>query len=91
MQVVWREHLEIMSQTWDNGGSQELLGVTLAEGDNGGSQESMGVTLALTHNIGNIEPKKTISCGQAGMPVCSLHTNESAKLSVQNTEGISNQ
>ena len=54
MQVVWREHLEIMSQTWDNGGSQELLGVTLAEGDNGGSQESMGVTLAEGHSSGDM-------------------------------------
>ena len=33
--------------------------------DRGGSQESMGVTLAETHSSGNIEPEEAISYSQA--------------------------
>ena len=35
----------------------------------GGSQESMGVILAETHNSGDMEPKEAISCSQAGTPL----------------------
>ena len=34
--------------------------------DKGGTQESMGVTLAVTHSIGNIEPEEGTLYGQAG-------------------------
>ena len=39
------EHLEDMPETWHRGGSQESMGVTLAE----------------THSSGNIEPEEAIS------------------------------
>jgi hypothetical protein len=41
-----------MTKTWDDGGAQEL----------------MRVTLAVTHNIGDKEPEEATSCSQAGMP-----------------------
>ena len=34
----------------------------------GGSQESMGVILAETHNSGDMEPEEDISYSQAGPP-----------------------
>jgi hypothetical protein len=34
-----------------------------------GSQESVGVTLANSHSSGDMEPKEAISCSQAGIPV----------------------
>jgi hypothetical protein len=34
-----------------------------------GSQESMGVNLAETHCSGNIEPEQATSCRQAGSPM----------------------
>jgi hypothetical protein len=34
----------------------------------GGSQESMGVTLAETPSSGDIEPEETTSYSQAGLP-----------------------
>ena len=37
--------------------------------DKGGTQESMGVTLAVTHSIGDMEPEEATSCSQAGTPV----------------------
>ena len=37
--------------------------------DKGGAQESMGVTLAVTHYIGDMEPEEATSCSQAGTPV----------------------
>ena len=37
--------------------------------DKGGAQESMGVTLAVTHSIGDMEPEEATSCSQAGTPV----------------------
>ena len=43
-------HLQDETETWDKGGVQE----------------SVGVTLAVTHHIGDMEPKKAISCSQAG-------------------------
>ena len=46
-------HLEDGSETWDKGGTQE----------------SMGVTLAVTHYIANVEPEEAISCSQIGTPV----------------------
>jgi hypothetical protein len=38
-------HLQDEKETWDKGGTQE----------------SMGVTLAVTHNIGDMEPEETTS------------------------------
>ena len=46
-------HLQDETETWDKGGTQE----------------SMGVTLAVTHSIGDMEPEEATSCSQAGTPV----------------------
>ena len=37
--------------------------------DKGGTQESMGVTLAVTHSIGDMEHEEVTSCSQAGTPL----------------------
>ena len=37
--------------------------------DNGGTQESLGVTLAVTHYDGDMEPEKATSCSHAGTRV----------------------
>ena len=37
--------------------------------DKGGTQESMGVTLAVTHSIGDMEPEEATSFSQAATPV----------------------
>ena len=34
--------------------------------DRGGTQESIGVTLAVTHNIGDMKPEESTSCSQVG-------------------------
>ena len=46
-------HLQDETETWDKGGTQE----------------SMGVTLAVTHYIGDMEPQEATSCIQTGTPV----------------------
>ena len=42
-------HLQNETETWDKGGAQE----------------SMGVSLAVTHSIGNVGPEEATSCSQA--------------------------
>ena len=42
-------HLQNETETWDKGGGQE----------------SMGVSLAVTHSIGNVGPEEATSCSQA--------------------------
>jgi hypothetical protein len=37
--------------------------------DMGGAQESMGVSLAVTHSIEYMEPESATSCGNTGIPV----------------------
>jgi hypothetical protein len=51
----WRggRHLKDVPKTWDRGGAQE----------------SMVVTLAVTHSIGDMKPEKATSCSQSGTPV----------------------
>jgi hypothetical protein len=49
---VW-VHLQDQIETWDKGGSQN----------------SIRVTLAVTHYIGDMEPEKATSCSQKGTPV----------------------
>ena len=49
---VWG-HLQDETETWDKGGTQE----------------SMGVTLAVTHSIGDMEPEEATSCSQVETPV----------------------
>ena len=34
--------------------------------DKGGAQESMGMTLAMSHYNGNMEPEEATSCSQTG-------------------------
>ena len=48
-----REDLQEETETWDKGGTQK----------------SMVVTLFVTHGIGDMEPEKATSCNQAGTPV----------------------
>ena len=45
-----RGHLQEETETWDKGGTQE----------------SMGVTLAVTHYIGDMEPEEATFCIQTG-------------------------
>ena len=47
---VVRGHLQKEKETWDRGGTQE----------------SMEVSLAVNHSIGDIEHGETASCGQTG-------------------------
>ena len=37
--------------------------------DKGGTQDSVRVTLAVTHYTGDMEPEEATSCSQAGTPV----------------------
>ena len=46
----WEGHLQDETETWEKGGAQE----------------SMGVTLAVTHSIGDMEPEEATSCSQPG-------------------------
>ena len=46
-------HLQEETKTWDKGGAQE----------------SMGVSLAVTHSIWDMEPEEATSCNQAGTPM----------------------
>jgi hypothetical protein len=52
--------------------------------DMGGSQESMGVTLAVTHCIGDMEPEDATSCSQVGTRWSNRDTNPPTKLLTQN-------
>ena len=46
-------HFRDMLETWDGGGFQEPIGVTLAE----------------THSSGDLEREEAVSCRQAGTPM----------------------
>jgi hypothetical protein len=46
-------HLQDKTETWDKGGAQESMGLTLAE----------------THYIGDMELGEATSCSQTGTPV----------------------
>jgi hypothetical protein len=59
-----REWMEIWNR-WEWGCGGHLKDVT-ETWDRGGTQESMVVTLAMTHSIGDTELKETTSCSQAG-------------------------
>ena len=48
-----RDHLQEETETWDKGGAQE----------------SMEVSLAVTYSFGDMEPKEAISCFQARNPM----------------------
>jgi hypothetical protein len=49
----WGGHIQDETKTWNRGGPQE----------------SMWVTLAVTHNIGDMAPEKATSSNQVGTPV----------------------
>ena len=71
--------------------------------DKGGTQESMGVTLAVTDYIRDMEPEETTSCRQAQTPVefqsthktynpkCILSTRNAGMVDGAETEGKANQ
>ena len=51
--MVQAGHLQDETETWNKGGTQE----------------SMGVTLAMNHYIGAMGPEEATSCSQTGIPV----------------------
>jgi hypothetical protein len=84
-----RGHLQDETETWDKGGTQE----------------SMGVTLTVTHNVGGLEHEEAIFCSKQEINWNDRNTNPTTKRSApnlsslqemqaqeikENTEGISN-
>ena len=64
MEMRMNGNLQVMG-----GESRRRLQDKTESWDKGGTQESMGVTLAVTHSIGDMEPEEATSCSQAGTPV----------------------
>ena len=63
MEMRMNGNLQVMG-----GESRRRLQDKTESWDKGGAQESMGVTLAVTHNTEDMEPGEVVSCGQAGIP-----------------------
>ena len=61
----WPKGHENKWKSANDGGGGHLQDVTKTW-DKGGSQESMGVTLAVTHRIGGMEPEEATSCSWVG-------------------------
>ena len=64
--VKMNRNLQLMEvRSWGGGQLQDETETW----DKGGAQESMGVTLAVTHCTGDTEPEEATSCSQAETPV----------------------